>query len=751
MKNQELQFSVSAGLKNLIGRELITDDFIAIFELVKNSFDAHATEVKIIFNDLNTNAPYIQIIDNGKGMDLNDLKNKWLFVAYSAKKDKTEDIDYRNKIRSKFYYAGAKGIGRFSCDKLGEKLRLLTKKDAPNSSFEQLEVNWSLFEQAPKDQFVKINVQHRTLKESAFKYSTGTLLEISNLREESTWNYEKIIKLKQSLSKLINPFNDSSTKTFKIIIEANDFLERDNEVADENQKVNGLIENHLIKLLSNKTTKIVVKIEEGGKTISTEFSDNGNWLFSVRERNESYNLLSDILIELFYLNRSAKNNFTRLMGIKSGEYGSVFLYKNGIRIYPYGEPGEDPLSLDRRQQNRLGDYIGNSELIGRIEILNENEELIETTSRGNGLLKNATYDQLQTFFIEKVIVKLEGFRKHIIKYGIDIDSNQGNKIGLEQVVRLILDVPKDNELVNIEFNPNLLKILGKIQEDNESVKVLIKEIEKVAIDSDNEGLLTNIKKVTNTLNDALLIADLAEGDIIKKDKEVKEQHSQNLFLRSIKSQDFEEIISFMHHTGISSSIIDNYMTGLYQEIENGVSLNTEEIKRIFRLVIFENKKILNISKFATKANFKLYTDAIEMNLDSYIREYVQNIINLTTNINFQIIFENINNSPLTFKFRPIEINILIDNLISNSKKAKASSLKIVICRDVKNAYQMVFIDNGIGIPSNLVNKLFGLGYTTTSGSGVGLFHVKEIVERLNGSISVESEVNIGTKVIITLK
>ena len=68
------------------------------------------------------------------------------------------------------------------------------------------------------------------------------------------------------------------------------------------------------------------------------------------------------------------------MGIKSADYGSVFLYKNGIRIYPFGEPGEDSFSLDKRQQKRLGDHVGTSELIGRIEISGENEEFKETTN-----------------------------------------------------------------------------------------------------------------------------------------------------------------------------------------------------------------------------------------------------------------------------------------------------------------------------------------------------------------------------------
>ena len=86
---KNLQFKVSSSLKNIIGRELITDDFIAVFELVKNAFDAYAKNVKIIFD-----GDKIIVIDDGKGMNYDDLINKWLFVAYSAKREGEEDKDF---------------------------------------------------------------------------------------------------------------------------------------------------------------------------------------------------------------------------------------------------------------------------------------------------------------------------------------------------------------------------------------------------------------------------------------------------------------------------------------------------------------------------------------------------------------------------------------------------------------------------------------------------------------------------------
>ena len=104
---KKLQFRVSAALKSVIGRDLITNDFVAIFELVKNSIDAGASKIVVDFDLEKGPNSCIRVIDNGKGMSFEDIEDKWLFLAYSAKKEGTED-------RQTKVYAGNKGVGRFS-------------------------------------------------------------------------------------------------------------------------------------------------------------------------------------------------------------------------------------------------------------------------------------------------------------------------------------------------------------------------------------------------------------------------------------------------------------------------------------------------------------------------------------------------------------------------------------------------------------------------------------------------------------
>jgi signal transduction histidine kinase len=736
MDNQ-LQFRISSGLKNIIGRDLITDDFIAIFELVKNSYDAHATKVLIEFENLNSPNAIIRITDNGKGMNYDDLLNKWLFVAYSAKKDGTEDIDYRNKIQSKTFYAGAKGIGRFSCDKLGSKLLLITTRDGENSRTEQIQVDWENFEQDTKDEFIDIGVSHRTLTENPSIFKSGTILEISGIRNDFEWNYEKLIRLKNSLSKLINPFESNEERIFEIEIKADDYLELDEKQDSLNRKVNGLVTNNLLNILNDKTIKIRSEITGNGKQIITEITNNGIWLFTVFSKNIEYLLLNNVFVELFFLNRSAKYNFTRTMGIRNTDYGSVFLYKNGIRVYPYGEPGEDPFELDKRQQGRLGDKLGTKQLIGRIEIIGENEDFKETTSRDGGLIKNQAYYQLLDYFID-VIEKLESFWLSIYKYGINTRGYSESENVEIRIIRSLLKIKNSDEDVNFSFNPNIISLITDSQNENENALTLIKSIENIAIETDNKDLISKIKKVKSTLDDALIIADIAEEEIKVKDKEIKEQEKQNLFLKSLKSQDFTELVSLMHHIGISSGIISNHLQILTYKIENNIPINNEDLKRSISILNLENQKILSISRFATKANFKLNAENQRLDLIEFITQYIYNIAlpylnNITINIKF-----NKGDSFIT-TFKPLELTMILDNLINNSKKAKATKIEIELLK-TNQKLLVYFKDNGIGIPKTNRKKIFEFGFTTTGGSGLGLTHIRETLEKIGANISlIDSE------------
>jgi Histidine kinase-, DNA gyrase B-, and HSP90-like ATPase len=149
---RKLHFDVSTGLKRVLGRELITNDEVAIFEMVKNSFDAGADTVHIYFGD-----DSVVVADNGSGMSYDDLNNKWLFVAYSSKRHE-DSSDFRQQSAER-HLAGSKGIGRFSSDRLGEQLILQTRPRKANV-VHRLDIDWKRFERNDKEHFEAVPVEY---------------------------------------------------------------------------------------------------------------------------------------------------------------------------------------------------------------------------------------------------------------------------------------------------------------------------------------------------------------------------------------------------------------------------------------------------------------------------------------------------------------------------------------------------------------------------------------------------------------
>ena len=273
-------FRISTGLKNLIGQDLITEEFVAVFELVKNSFDAHANLVQIFVEQ-----DRIAVCDNGKGMSHADILNKWLFVAYSAKRDGTEDDDYRDKLSGPSrQFAGAKGVGRFSCDRLGKRLMMCSQ--AAGHPVQHMEIDWTLYEEDSKQEFATVEASiwatesfPRSLPKA--KGDTGTTLEIRDLR--SQWHREKLQRLKRELMKLINPFAEKSPQ-FQIEIIAPDQQEQDQTDKEYNTNhpqndpkmiVNGMVENPLLEVLRKRTTLIRVEVVDEGESLATKLEDRG--------------------------------------------------------------------------------------------------------------------------------------------------------------------------------------------------------------------------------------------------------------------------------------------------------------------------------------------------------------------------------------------------------------------------------------------------------------------------------------------
>ena len=549
--SKKLEFRVSSALKNIVGKDLITNDYVAIFELVKNSFDARASHVTITFED-----DSIIIADNGKGMTLEDIKNKWLFLAYSAKKDGTEDVqkgdDFRDKIQEKRYYAGAKGIGRFSSDRLGKELILITKTNRGNDC-EQILVDWTKFEENQEKEFVEISVDHTNIpySEDIFPENSthGTILKINKLNDN--WSSQKLKQLRQSLEKLINPFSGKNSFAIEIICKRE--LEEDKS-RSEGGKINGILKNTILDALNQKTTRIDVTISS--TDIITEIKDRGVNIYRIREANFAP-LLVGTFISLLFLNRSARHTFTSRMGIQPNDYGSVFLYKNGFRIYPYGEPNDDDSwKIDSRKQQGYNRFLGSRDLIGKVEInTNFHEEFKETSSRDGGLVRTHGSMLLHEVFdkahrrLERYVVGVlwgEGFlrRDFFVDENIgkeyreelktdkdsddisNVKSNLGSRLDFIQIIK---SLAKDKDIEILEYNEELTKLIA---DELNTVKIdILKDVEEIAIRTGNDTLKDEIEKIAIAL----------QKEIAKREKAQREaEEAERRLLREIAKREEAE-------------------------------------------------------------------------------------------------------------------------------------------------------------------------------------------------------------------
>ncbi len=727
---QQLDFKISSGLKNIIGKELITNDLIAIFELVKNSYDATANKVDIVFQNIRKTdkkaVSMILIIDDGDGMSFDDLRDKWLFVGYSDKKEfeKALTKDYRGNINVKRIFAGAKGIGRFSCDRLGKNLRLITKKK-DDKQYNVISLDWTRFEEDQKKEFQNISVSYERTNTIDIDYAPikgfkkGTILEISHLNDG--WDSDKLIKLKKYLQRLINPSSTDSEGEFKINLVANEF-ERENKKENINAHniINGPVKNVVFEKLDIKTTQITTTISNG--KIITELIDKGVFIFKLVEKSD-YPKLNDIIARVFYLNRAAKHNFTGTMGMEPVKYGSIFLYKNNFRIHPYGDEGDDWLGLEKRKVQGYGRFLSARELIGRIELKGSQPNFMEVSSRDGGVIKTDAYYDLQSLFFDKVLRRLE---KYVVE-GIEWDSEKKDKPDKDikkdsiELIQKIVGQVKDPEK-SISFNADLLDIFREKQV--EKIPEIIKNVESIAKYVSNPKERDYIEKQVKSIRFATYDLE-KDKESIERDLKAKERES--LFLSKMVSTDKDVIVNLNHTIENSTVAVKGIIKQINKNIKDRKPIST--IAPLVDVLALENDKIRVLAGFVSQANFNLKTEWITKDIIQYIKEYLEMI--KTKSLRFRFIGAE---AEYITRFKPLEISILLDNLLSNSKKAEASTITISY-RIAGKRLHIYIADDGRGVDQKFSKYVFLRGYTTTNGAGIGLHHIKTIVEAMGGSVS----------------
>lgn len=379
-----------ARLISLIGDELISDEPVAVVELVKNAYDADARKVRVVFSGKDAADPdTLTVSDDGCGMTLETVLGAWLEPGTVLKKRE-------ERSPGKRLYQGAKGIGRFATARLAESLYMETRAKGQKNGVTVL-LEWGRFNDESYLDEVSIDYEVDPLP----KIEHGTSLTLIGLHARKHWCEDDFKSLHNRLSRLISPFQ--ITKGFA---EVSDF-EIDLQIPAF-PALTGKVEPHELtkapkyrlsgELSPSGTFTGSVEID---RKVCKTFTDHplgtkgesvicGGFAVEIRSWDRDRPGLTPYMVK-FDLSMS---------GLRSilDNYSGVSLYRDGFRVHPYGERGLDWLSLDTRSRQNPTLRLANNQIIAAIRISRGmNPNLVDRANR-EGLVHNPAYQSLQEWF-----------------------------------------------------------------------------------------------------------------------------------------------------------------------------------------------------------------------------------------------------------------------------------------------------------------------------------------------------------------
>ena len=445
------RFDINAAVVFRLGEELITDVVQALVELVKNSYDADATWVKVTIDTRGRNnlgrhyhqaTGIIVVQDNGHGMDESTIQRGWLTIADSPKR---EDKAAGRLTRGGRTPIGDKGLGRLGSQRLAHNVEIITRPQAEPTSEYYVAFSWRDFRETTNLAKVPLTLQRSTIGDS----TCGTMLILSDLCELETWQGERHLwTLQRELSAMISPFQEVHKHSFHVHlqvdgkhIELAEIAERVRETAL--LKYDFAFDGEVLRMSGVARLKYLQPDDKNRRQILNDLCrrDNGKKLFEylasdVRKRSSRFVLSKHPEWFVEFGLQCSLNDVDRIQRVDGhavspgpfrGEVDVVSLdssdlnsdvfgrqsdYRRlvrdlaGIRVYRDGfgvRVGEDWLGLGK-QWTRGTSYYGlrPANVLGYVAIsARDNRELVETTSR-EGFQKTPHYGNFLSLLSEFV-------------------------------------------------------------------------------------------------------------------------------------------------------------------------------------------------------------------------------------------------------------------------------------------------------------------------------------------------------------
>ncbi len=553
MKSVQKPFKPKAKLLLELGDQLIKDEGIALFELVKNAYDADATSVEIEMQNADSlGKGEIIIVDNGVGMIMDTVLGVWLEPGTDFRQKQFKNGTNTKKFKR--VPLGEKGIGRFGAHKLGKKIELITRAQGNNEII--VEVDWEEFEKDEYLENVQIAVKER--KPVIFTGSkTGTSIKISSLR--TTWNRGAVRDLYRAVNSICSPVQapDSFKASLKLSDkDKSDWLDNLFSWKEalryrlfhaictmDGDKLKYSYEflpwEVMNKVTKRKDTKEIKMIDVEEKT-KPPIDLNQHKIGKVTLELNIYDLETEILSIATGMDKTGFRDFLKFNG-------GIRVYRDGIRVYDYGEPGNDWLELGTRRVNLPTERMSNNIVLGQVNLSRLiSTDLIEKTNR-EGFVENNAVKALRKAIVF-AITQIESERnKDKLRLRAAYSGKDKKR---EPVLDDLADLRKKLEKKKLikELGPDLLKIENNFKDIKEklltsagaglSLSIVIHEIQKIIAElkaitiKDHMG--KRIKHLVQHLSDltegyAMLIRQ--EGKVSVKASELIKQSEFNVDYR----------------------------------------------------------------------------------------------------------------------------------------------------------------------------------------------------------------------------
>lgn len=464
---ESVPIRVRSHILRLLGDQLVGHDRLAIFELVKNAYDADAENVSVMV-DLRVKRVIVR--DDGCGMTADIVKNRWLDIGTDSKRG-------LNRARSERFRRvplGEKGVGRLAVQKLGSRFRMVTRSAGVSEILVELGWNDLIGSSDYVDGGLQVQITERAEPIDFPGDQHGTLIEISGLTRKE-WARKDLRDLKRLVVSLESPFqaNDSFRVSLSVPGREKDI----DDVPDLKELLRRSIWIYEFELSEEgftwkydfsppKLKGLLTRKENSPAPGLLEWSDEAYREAKARAESaqevpifiDSKNALKGIgtikgRLHVFY----RRDEILRLMGgdiqqtkrwLK--DQAGVRVFRDGIRVYNYGEPDDDWLGLNARRINRPTEKIGTHQLVAAIELnLLDSFGLQEKTNR-EGFNDDETFSRFRLLALSIIqhFEKLHEPDRKAIDIALKDDGAQvGSTIKLQEAIDGLKGVcEKDKEL-----------------------------------------------------------------------------------------------------------------------------------------------------------------------------------------------------------------------------------------------------------------------------------------------------------------